>query len=279
MARERLASYPLLEVIGRGSMGILYKTLDPRSRRSLAIKVLPPELLAQEPDFLEQFRNEARVARSLSHPGIVSVYEYGEEQGCAYIVMEYVEGRSLQQHFEDKVAFEVATAVSLTSQLLEALQYAHEKGIWHRDVKPANILVARNGRTKVTDFGIAEVAVHESGATSRTVMGTPGYIAPETYLTDTFDARVDLFAAGALLYRLLTGEPAFEGTAQQIMVKVCYETPPPPSMRGNRPKLRPFDAVVLKALARRPEDRFASAHEFRDALVAAALPGIAAQEP
>jgi serine/threonine protein kinase len=160
----------------------------------------------------------------------------------------------------------VTQAVNIVSQLLEALQYAHDRGVWHRDIKPANILLTANGRVKVTDFGIARIEsslLTQMGA----IMGTPGYIAPETYLTDTFDGRIDVFAAGAVLYQLLAGVPAYVGTAERIMFEVCYETPPPPSVAGRLLHLQPFDAVVLRALARRPEDRFASAAQFRDALV------------
>jgi eukaryotic-like serine/threonine-protein kinase len=218
--------------------------------------------------FLAKFRAEARVSADLHHPGIVAVYDYGEEAGYAYIAMEYVEGRSLRDCFERKVAFSIGDSVDIMSQLLEALQYAHEHGVWHRDIKPANVLISRSGQIKIADFGIARTEPSTSDGLED-VMGTPGYVAPETYLTDAFDHRVDVFAAGAVLYQLFTGVPAFVGTAQQIMLQACYEKPLPPSMASGLPVLRHYDAIVLRALAREPKERYSGAAEFREALLKA----------
>jgi serine/threonine-protein kinase len=268
-APKRLGEYPLLGAIGKGSMGVLYKSVDPRTGRPVALKTIRRDLLDSDgtESFSARFRIEAQAAGGLTHPGIVAVYEYGEEEAYAYIVMEYVEGRSLQECFGQQVSFSVKRAVNILSQLLEALQYAHDRGVWHRDVKPANILITRNDQVKLTDFGIARI---ESSMLAQecAIMGTPGYIAPETYLSDTLDCRIDVFAAGAVLYQLLAGAPPFVGTAEKVMFKVCYEAPSPPSVAGRMPSLQPFDAVVMQALARRPEDRFASAAQFREALLA-----------
>jgi serine/threonine-protein kinase len=179
--------------------------------------------------------------------------------------MEYVEGRSLRDCFARNVAFSIGDSIDIMSQLLEALQYAHEHGVWHRDIKPANVLISHSGQIKVADFGIARTEPSTSDG-SEDVMGTPGYIAPETYSSDTFDNRVDVFAAGAVLYQLFTGVPAFVGTAEQIMLQACYEKPLPPSMASGLPALRQYDAIVLRALAKRPEERYSSAAEFREAL-------------
>ena len=267
-APKQLGKYPLSSVIGKGSMGVLYRSVDPDTRRPVALKTIRRDLLEHDDSesFPARFRLEAQAAGALSHPGIVAVYEYGEQGAYAYIAMEHIEGRSLQQCFEQKTSFSVIEAVNIVSQLLEALQYAHDRGVWHRDIKPANILLTPEGRVKVTDFGIARI---ESSLLTQVgvIMGTPGYIAPETYLTDTYDGRIDVFAAGAVLYQLLTGTPAYVGTAERIMFEVCYETPLPPSVAGRLLHLQPYDAVVLRALARRPEDRFASAAQFRDALL------------
>jgi len=254
-------------------MGILYESVDLQTRWQIALKVLSPDLLnaADTEGFLARFRGEALVAADLDHAGIVSVYEYGEEAGYAYIAMEYVEGRSLRDCFQPggpmgqrKVAFSIADSVDIMSQLLEALQYAHEHGVWHRDIKPANVLISHSGQIKVADFGIARTST--SGG-SEDVMGTPGYIAPETYLSDMFDHRVDVFAAGAVLYQLFAGVPAFVGTAEQIMLQACYERPLPPSMTSGLRALRQYDAIVLRALAKRPKERYSSAAEFREALL------------
>jgi serine/threonine protein kinase len=266
-APERLGKYPLLSVIGKGSMGIIYKSVDPHIKRSVALKTIRRDLLVDDSNenFSARFRIEAQAAGGLAHPGIVAVYEYGEEGAFAYIAMEYVEGRSLRECFEQKAAFSVAQVVNILAQLLDALQYAHERGVWHRDIKPANILIMSNGQVKVTDFGIARI---ESSMLTQVgaIMGTPGFIAPEMYLCDAFDSRIDVFAAGVVLYQLLAGAPPFVGTAEKVMFKVCYETPLPPSVAGRLPSLQPFDAVVLKALAKRPEDRFATAAHFLAAL-------------
>jgi eukaryotic-like serine/threonine-protein kinase len=264
---ERLGKYPLLGVIGKGSMGVLYKSFDPHIKRSVALKTIRRDLLEEDgtENFAARFRNEAQAAGGLAHPGIVAVYEYGEDETYAYIAMEYVEGRSLRECFEQRVAFSVAQVVDIVSQLLEALQYAHERGVWHRDIKPANILITGNSRVKVTDFGIARI---ESSMLTHVgaIMGTPGFIAPEMYLGDTFDSRIDVFAAGVVLYQLLAGAPPFTGTAEKVMFKVCYETPVPPSVAGHISSLQPFDGVVLRALARDPAERFATAAQFLQAL-------------
>jgi serine/threonine-protein kinase len=282
VASERIGKYALLRVIASGAMGILYESVDLPTRWQIALKVLRRDLLnaVDTEGFLARFRREALVAADLDHAGIVSVYEYGEEAGYAYIAMEYVEGRSLRDCFrpagpmgqpggpmgQRKVAFSIVDSVDIMSQLLEALQYAHDHGVWHRDIKPANVLISRSGQVKIADFGIARTEPSASGG-SEDVMGTPGYIAPETYLSDTFDNRVDVFAAGAVLYQLFAGVPAFVGTADQIMLQACCETPLPPSVASGLRALRQYDAVVLRALAKRPGERYSSAAQFREALL------------
>lgn len=269
-APETLGKYPLLGLIGRGAMGVVYKSFDPHIRRPVALKTIRRDLLEEDGSgtFAARFRNEAQAAGRLLHPGIVAVYEYGEERGYAFIAMEYIEGSSLRHYFEKKVRFGVEDSVSIVYQLLEALQFAHERGVWHRDIKPANILVMSDGRVKVADFGIARIdssTLTQIGA----IMGTPGYIAPELYLSRESDCRIDVFAAGVVLYQLLVGAPPFTGPAESVMYRVCHETPTPPSVAASDPALSPFDAVVLKAMAKKPQDRYASAALFKDALLGA----------
>jgi eukaryotic-like serine/threonine-protein kinase len=272
-APERLGKYPLLSVIGTGSMGVVYKSFDPELSRAIALKTIRRELLDDEiENFPARFRIEAQTAGALIHPGIACVYEYGEAEGYAYIAMEYVEGHSLGDCFERKVRFNTDQSINILAQLLKALQYAHEHGVWHRDVKPANILLMGDGQVKVTDFGIARVESLNLAQVDA-IMGTPGVIAPETYLGEGCDHRIDLFAAGVVFYQLLAGVPPFVGTPEKIMFKVCYESPLPASVVARQPSLRPFDSVVLKALARRPEDRFSSAAEFLEALLLAQTGG------
>jgi serine/threonine protein kinase len=252
-------------------MGVVYKSFDPVIRRPVALKTIRKELLSDEDEaaaFAARFRNEAQAAGCLLHPGIVAVYEYGEDAQYAFIAMEYVEGSSLRQYFERQVRFEERDLVSIMVQLLDALQYAHDQGVWHRDIKPANIIIMNNGRIKVADFGIARV---ESSTLTQVgaVMGTPGFIAPEQYLGREVDHRIDVFAAGVVFYELLTGKPAFSGSKEGVMYKVCHEAAVPPSIVSGRPALARFDAIALRALAKRPQDRYASAEEFRSDLLAA----------
>ena len=263
---ERLGKYPLLGIIGTGSTAVVYKSIDPEIGRVVALKTIRRELLDDEiENFPARFRIEAETAAALAHPCIARTYEYGEADGYTYIVMEYVEGHSLRDCFESQVRFNAEQAINIVSQLLKALQYAHEHGVWHRDVKPANILLVTDGLIKVTDFGIARVESLNLAQTD-SIMGTPGFIAPEMYLGEAFDQRIDLFAAGVVFYQLLTGVAPFVGTPEKIMFKVCYETPLPASVVTRQGSLRPFDAVLERALARRPEDRFPSAADFLEAL-------------
>jgi serine/threonine protein kinase len=264
---QRLGKFKVLGLLGKGSMGVIYEGVD-FYHRPVALKIMHPDLVESDEDFVARLRNEARAARKLDHPGIVSVYEYGVDGEHAYIAMECLKGRSLKEYFESGVAFSVAHAVDIQSQLLDALQHAHDRGIWHRDIRPANLVILRDGQVKVTDFGIARIESSVS-APLDDVLGTPGFVAPEMYLGDTYDSRVDLFAAGAVLYQLLVGAPAYLGAADKVMFQVCYETPVRPSIAARRPSLEPFDAVVLQALAKRPEDRFASAGAFQTALLQA----------
>jgi len=179
---ESLGKYQITEVIGRGAMGVVYKAFDPNIRRTMAMKVVRLDAMddGRMPAMLARFRNEAQAAGRLSHPGIVGIYDYGEDRGLAYIAMEYIEGNSLREYLSRGTRFGQRDVVSIMVQLLEALAYAHEQGVWHRDIKPANLIVMRNGKLKIADFGIARI---ESSNLTHVgvVMGTPGYMAPEQY--------------------------------------------------------------------------------------------------
>lgn len=267
----RLGKYPLLGVIRHGSMASVYRSADPDTGRALAIKAVRRDLSSEDAgeNLPARLRIEAELAGGLSHPGIVAVHEYGEDALYSFLVMEYVEGDSLRECFERKMSFGVSRSIAVVAQVLEALQYAHERGVWHRDIKPSNILIGREDQVKLTDFGIARLAAPVAGQMDA-ILGSPGYIAPESYLGERFDGRVDVFSAGAILYELLAGIPAFAGTADQVMFKVCHGTPLPPSIIAGMSSLQPYDGPVLKALARRPDDRFSSAAQFREALLAVA---------
>jgi eukaryotic-like serine/threonine-protein kinase len=272
-ALEPLGKYPLMGIVGTGSMGVVYRSVDPCTRRPIALKTLRPELL-EEPvakEYAARLRNEAQAAQRLQHPGIVAVHEHGDTGRFTYISMEYVDAPSLKACLDKGEVFDLSRTVGMLAQLLEALQYAHERRVWHRDVKPSNLLLTRADQLKLTDFGIAQIGAPPPKP-YELIMGTPGFIAPETYLSETFDQRVDLFAAGVVLYLLLAGVPPYVGTPDEIMRQVCCATPRPPSVVGSSPVVQPLDTVVMRALAMNPEDRFASAAQFRAALLGAHPP-------
>src|SRR5258706_9159822 len=266
----QVGKYPIKELVGRGAMGVVYRGYDPVIRRDVAIKTIRKELI-EEDDQTEtlsgRFRREAQAAGTLSHPGIVSVYEYGEDAHHAYIAMEFVEGSSLREYLVHGAAFDEHDSVSIMSQVLDALEFAHQHPVWHRDIKPANILVMSNGRVKLSDFGIARIETADR-TTTNVVMGTPGYIAPEVYLGGQIDHRVDIFAAGVLFYYLLAGKAPFRGHSEAVMYDVCYHDPGPPSTVDAHRRWPKYDAIIARALAKKPEERFQSAAAFRTAILA-----------
>lgn len=273
---QRLGKYLVSRVIGEGAMGVVYEAIDPDIHRPVAIKAIRAPLLgpdAQDLDGPGRFRTEAQAAGRLSHPNIVSVYEYAQTGDQQYIAMEYVAGVCLHEPLALGFRLPLADTLSIVAQLLDALECAHAQGVWHRDIKPANLLLTPEGRLKVTDFGIARIAGTQR--TQRTaVLGSPGYMAPERYTDEAPDARVDLFACGVLLYELLTGQAPFRGAAGAVMYQVMHDEPPPPSQLDLDPPVpAAFDAVCARAMAKRADDRFADAAQMRAALrLAAGLP-------
>ena len=266
---QRLGKYQVLEVLGEGAMGVVYKGFDPDIRRTVALKTIHRQLTDGSEfavSMAARFRNEAQAAGRLAHPGIVAVYDYGEDNRVAYIAMEYVEGQSLAHYVGNRVRFTDTDIPGVMSQLLDALQHAHEQGVWHRDIKPANIIMAAGGRLKVADFGIARI--DGGGLTqANTMIGTPAYMAPEQFLGQPIDQRADIYSAGVLLYLLLTGRAPFSGPQDALMYKVVHETPAAPSQveGSNRPRF--YDAIVATALAKAAEQRYASAASFKKALL------------
>ncbi|RQP21413.1 serine/threonine-protein kinase [Piscinibacter terrae] len=269
---SQLGKYPITGVLGEGAMGVVYQGVDPVIGRAVAIKTIHRQLVVGDDDsassYAGRFRNEAQAVGRLSHPGIVQIYEYGEDGDVAFIAMEFVQGRTLSQLLASTALPQEATIVRVMSQLLDALDCAHRAGVWHRDVKPANIIITDAGQLKLTDFGIARI---EAQALTRltSVVGTPGYIAPEQYTGHALDHRIDIFAAGVLLYRMLTGNSPFSGTPEASMYKTVNEDPLAPSQATGGKRSAAFDAVVARALAKKPQDRFADAADFRRALLEA----------
>ncbi|MFI1303823.1 protein kinase domain-containing protein [Streptomyces sioyaensis] len=266
--------YELVEQLGHGGMGTVYRAHDHRLRRTVAVKTLSAEL-ALQPEFLSRFQREAHAAAALNHPGVATVHDVGEDAsgGAAepYLVMEYVEGTTLS-HVLKGGALPPAQAVDVVGQVLEALEHSHRHAIVHRDIKPANVMLAGTGKIKVVDFGIAkalsEVATRLTG--TGVAVGTPAYLAPEQIKGGDTDHRTDLYAVGALLYELLTGRPPYTGDSPfSVMHQHLTADPVPPSRL--RPELPPaLDAVIVRALHKDREDRFADAAAMRTALSAAA---------
>jgi len=266
MELERLGKYEIRRVLGKGAMGTVYEGWDPAIERKVAIKTVrlphPNDMDAQEE--VARFRREAQAAGRLSHPNIVGVYDAGETGDLAWIVMEYVDGPSLKAGFDRNERMAIAEIGRVMDGLLAGLAYSHQRGVVHRDIKPANIMLTLDGAVKIADFGIARI---ESSSMTQvgTVLGTPAYMSPEQFRGEPVDARSDIYSAGVVLYQLLTGERPFEGSASAIMHKVLNTEPPRPSdLAVTAPPA--LDAVVTKAMAKRPSDRFSSAAEFAAAL-------------
>jgi predicted Ser/Thr protein kinase len=268
---DHLGKYEITEVLGQGAMGVVYKGFDPGIRRTVAIKTIRRELVEGERHaaaMLARFRNEAQAAGKLSHPGLVAVYDYGEDANVAYIAMEYVEGNSLREYIGRGTRFAERDAVSIMSQLLEALGHAHERRVWHRDIKPGNVIVMRNGKVKIADFGIARIEASELTQTGM-MMGSPGYMAPEQYAASQIDHRADLFASGVVFYQLITGAKPFVGTSEQVSYATCHVEPLRASAADPGKGWERYDPVIGKALAKKPEDRYQTAEAFRAAVLAA----------
>ena len=266
----KLGKYEIRRELGRGAMGIVYEAFDPSIERIVALKTIHSGQLegAEGHDAVGRFQREAKAAGRLNHPNIVSIFDFGEDHGTSFIAMEFVSGRELKSYFDNNERFPLPDSVRVMTQLLDALGYSHQNGVVHRDIKPANIILLPDGPVKVADFGIARIESSQY-TQAGTVLGTPAYMSPEQFMGQTVDGRSDIFSAGVVLYQFLTGERPFSGTATTIMHKVLMEDPLPPS-RLNVQAPKPFDAVISKAMAKRPEDRFQTAREFADAIRAAA---------
>ena len=264
---EKIGKYRIDGVLGKGAMGVVYKGFDPGIERTVAIKtvrkdLVDPELAVQ---VMARFKNEAKAAGRLLHPNIVSVYEYGEDDANAFIAMEYVDGTGLREYLNRKATFEVGQIVAIVSQVLEALDFAHERGVVHRDIKPANLILTASGAVKVADFGIARIDTSNL-TNAGMVMGTPSYMSPEQCQGKDIDRRSDLFSTGVVLYELLTGEKPFSGSIEAIAFKICYEDHKPPSELSKLTLTAAMDAIVATALAKAPEARFQNARAFNRAL-------------
>src|SRR4051794_23889610 len=260
--------YELGEVLGYGGMAEVRRGRDIRLGRDVAIKTLRSDL-ARDPTFQSRFRREAQSAASLNHPAIVAVYDTGEDTHdgvvSPYIVMEYVEGRTLRQVLEAEGRLLPQRALEITARICTALDQAHRAGIVHRDVKPGNVMLTPSGEVKVMDFGIARALTSSAATMTQTaaVIGTAHYLSPEQARGEHVDARSDVYSAGCLLYELLTGGPPFSGdSAVAVAYQHVREEPVPPS-RIEPDVTPPLDAIVLKAMAKNAANRYQTAGEMR----------------
>jgi streptogramin lyase len=264
--------YEIKRLLGAGGMGQVYRAHDPRLEREVAMKVLSTAL-AKEPGYLERFRREARAVAKLNHPNIVPVYDFGEQGDLTYLVMPLISGGTLRDYLAHRQVLPLSEAVSIAEQVAGALQYAHERGLVHRDVKPANILMSDEGRALLSDFGIVRLVQKADAAATLTHMGafvgSPEYAAPEMVVGEAIDHRVDVYALGVLLFQMLTGRLPFTGaTAVSLLMMQAQQPPPPP--RSLNPAISPaMEAVILKALAKQPAGRYQTMVEFQAALRAA----------
>ncbi len=264
---QKIGKYEIQGVLGRGGMGVVYKAFDPAIHRQVAIKTITKS--AMDPSELQyaiaRFRHEAQAVGRLTHPRIAAIYDYGEDENLAYIVMELVHGRSLYDHLQNKAKFDLAEVGEIIRQLLDGLGYAHAQGVVHRDIKPSNLLINDDGRIKISDFGIAHIDTSSLTQIGE-IMGSPGYMSPEQFTGDEPDARTDIYAAGVIAYELLTGRKPFTGSNVEIMRQVISETARNPS-EFNPQISAQLDWATHKALAKKREDRFQSARDFALAFV------------
>jgi len=265
---KKFGRYEVIEELGRGAMGVVYKASDPTIGRMVAIKVLTVDDKPEDggPSSREIFLREARAAGRLSHPGIVTIHDALEDPATnsSYIVMEYIPGKTLEKILLSTPKLDPEKALDIIRQMAEALEYAHRNLIIHRDLKPANIILTEDGRAKITDFGIAKIAAQGAMRTVA-IMGTPSYMSPEQVTGGEIDTRADLFSMGILFYLMLVGERPFAGDTAAVMFKIVYEDPIQPTKVN--PLLPPsLDYVVLRCLAKDRAKRYSSAREFLDDL-------------
>jgi serine/threonine-protein kinase len=264
--------YEVKEVIGAGGMGVVYRAFDRELQEPVAIKTLKAEALAGGAGgtvALDRFKQEIRLARRIAHRNVVRTYDLGEQNGMYYLTMEYVEGTSLKQLIVSRGKLPVTVALTVGKQLCRALEVAHAEGIIHRDIKPQNIVVEPSGFIKVMDFGIARLANPPQGkglTEAGMSIGTPDYMSPEQLSGAELDQRSDLYAAGVVLFECVTGRVPFEADTPWTLVAKHLEDEPPDPSAGNADVPQALAAVILKAMAKKPAHRFATASEMHDAL-------------
>jgi serine/threonine protein kinase len=284
MQGQRLGSYEIIDKLGEGGMGEVWRGRDERLNRSVAVKILPADI-AGDPSRRSRFEQEARALGALSHPNIVAVYDVGQDSGRSYIVSELVDGESLRAVI-DRGPLPVRRVVDYAVQMADALAAAHELGIVHLDFKPENVMLTRAGRVKVLDFGLAKQSAAPTGDKTATialtepgvVMGTVGYMSPEQIRGEAVDARTDIFGFGCVLYEMITGRRVFRaGSSVDTMHSILHEDPPEFEAGASLPPA--LGAIARRCIEKRPDQRFQSAADFAFALRGIGGSGPSADHP
>jgi serine/threonine protein kinase len=265
---SQFAGYRIHDLLGRGGMGVVYRATDLALDRTVAVKVLAEDL-ARDPDFRRRFETESKLAASLDHPNVIPIYAAGEAEGVLYIAMRFVEGDDLRTIVREQGALEPARAARFVAQVAAALDAAHAHGLVHRDVKPANVLVTRDDHAYLTDFGLSKRLGAGAGETrSGLVLGTLDYIAPEQIRGDPIDPRTDVYALGCMAFHLLAGEVPFAVETEEGKLWAHLSAPRPRVSARAQGVGRGCDAILQRAMAQRPRDRYATAGELGAAVVA-----------
>ena len=268
---SRLGRYQVVEQIGRGGMATVFRAYDPELNRHVAVKVLP-SFQVEDPTFVERFRQEAQSIARLNHPNIIQVYDFGEDKGFTFIVMEYVTGGTLSRHVTNALPLE--EVLEWVSPIAQALEYAHSQSIIHRDIKPANVLVDASGKPKLSDFGLARLLEGSAGLTSKNaVLGTPAYMAPEQALGRPADQKSDLYSLGVIIYQMLVGQVPFRGdTPSETLMAHIHQPVPLPTVTDPQFDAR-LEAILIRALSKDPDARYATADKLIQALSSASVGG------
>jgi predicted Ser/Thr protein kinase len=257
---ERFGRYEVVELVGTGAMGKVYKARDPNIDRVVAIKVIHAELVSQSKKFLERFRREAQTAGQITHPNIVTVYDVGLEGTSSYIVMEFLDGRPLSDAIKGGLMPE--HIIDFSIQICDALEYAHSHGLVHRDIKPENIMILPTGQIKITDFGLARLASSPHLTQSGLISGTPSYMAPEQIQGQQLDGRTDIFALGCVMYEMIAGQPPFAGNNIGTVLYRIMNEDPAPSERLDNIAPQMLKSIVLRALSKNRDQRYQTCAEI-----------------